>query len=121
MATIDIKEIKGRLNQPRSWEVPTELYNKPQPENLMGNIIRIVNILNNSDKYIEKVGIVAGWVKTSRDQNKFVFIELTDGSSVQGLQIVIDKSMPNFEQVKKLTTHSSVKVQGKFVKSIGKG
>lgn len=87
----------------------------------MGNIVRISNVLTMAEKYIDKVIVVAGWLKTMRNQNKFVFIELTDGSSVKGLQIIIDDSMPNYEHVQKLTTHSSVKVQCKIVKSPAKG
>lgn len=36
-------------------------------------------------------------------------------------KIIIDDSMPNYEHVQKLTTHSSVKVQCKIVKSPAKG
>ena len=42
--------------------------------------------------YIGKEVTVCGWVRTSRDSKNMAFIELNDGTSLNHLQIVIDKS-----------------------------
>ena len=50
-----------------------------------------------------------------------VFIELSDGSSTTNIQVVVDKTMPNFEEISKCGVACSFKIVGTFVKSPGKG
>ncbi|MAT14858.1 MAG: asparagine--tRNA ligase [Planctomyces sp.] len=66
---------------------------------------------------------VCGWVRTRRDSKQgFSFIELNDGSSMQGLQIVVDADVPGFEEIHKLiTTGASLRLVGKLQESPGKG
>src|SRR3954470_12427247 len=67
--------------------------------------------------------LVQGWVRTRRDsKGGFSFIELNDGSSLAGLQIVADGSLPNYEsEVKHLNAGSSVAIEGEVKPSGGKG
>src|SRR6187200_1002855 len=67
--------------------------------------------------------LVQGWVRTRRDsKGGFSFIELNDGSSLAGLQIIADGSLANYEsEVKHLTAGSSVAVEGEIKASGGKG
>ncbi|MCA9042041.1 MAG: asparagine--tRNA ligase, partial [Planctomycetaceae bacterium] len=66
---------------------------------------------------------ICGWVRTRRDSKQgFSFIELNDGSSMQGLQVVVDADVPGFEEVHKLiTTGASLRLVGKLQESPGKG
>ena len=65
---------------------------------------------------------ISGWVRTKRDSSSFSFIEINDGSSLQGLQIIAEEKLENYEtEIKKLTTGSSITVSGKVVESPGKG
>jgi len=66
---------------------------------------------------------VAGWVRTRRDsKGGFSFIELTDGSTMTGLQIIADNELPNYESdVLSLTIGSSARVTGTLTESPGKG
>lgn len=81
---------------------------------------QIVEILQESPS--EKIIHVHGWVRTRRDSGSLSFFELNDGSSQENLQVVADKSLDNFDtEVKKVSTGSSVHVQGKLVKSPAKG
>lgn len=66
---------------------------------------------------------VRGWVRTRRDSKSgFSFVELNDGSSMTGLQIVIDAAVPGYEEhIKEVTTGSSLKVIGELKDSPGKG
>ncbi len=50
-----------------------------------------------------------------------MFIKLVDGSCARPLQIVIQNTVPNWEDVKKAKMHYSFKIKGKMVKSEGKG
>ncbi len=63
---------------------------------------------------------ICGWVRTVRDQKNFAFIEVNDGSTLAGLQIVAENSLPDYqEMMKNLTTGASVAVVGTLVESPG--
>jgi asparaginyl-tRNA synthetase len=64
---------------------------------------------------------VQGWVRTRRESRDFSFIELNDGSSLRNLQIITKNSLPNYAEVQRLTTGSSISVQGELIESQGKG
>jgi asparaginyl-tRNA synthetase len=81
---------------------------------------RIAEILRNGQP--ETTATVRGWVRTKREQKSFTFIELNDGSSMNGLQIVLNDTLPDYAaQVKRLNTGASVRVEGTIVPSLGKG
>jgi asparaginyl-tRNA synthetase len=63
-----------------------------------------------------------GWLKTRRDAKGFSFLEINDGSCLVNLQIIVDQSLHNYEtEILKLTTGSSLRVNGKLAKSPAKG
>jgi asparaginyl-tRNA synthetase len=64
---------------------------------------------------------VAGWVRTRRDSKNFSFIELNDGSCLKNLQVIADGNLPNYEDIKKITTGSAISVVGDLTESMGKG
>ena len=64
---------------------------------------------------------ISGWVVTIREFPEFAFIELSDGSSLKGLQIVADKNIDSYEVVQSLGTGASLSVQGLIQDSEGKG
>ncbi len=63
--------------------------------------------------------LVKGWVRTRRDAKDFSFIEVNDGSCLKNIQIIANNNLSNYEEVKKLTTGSSVAVEGALVASQG--
>ncbi|MBR6663604.1 MAG: asparagine--tRNA ligase, partial [Alphaproteobacteria bacterium] len=63
--------------------------------------------------------LVKGWVRTRRDAKDFSFIELNDGSSLKNIQIIANNDLANYEDVKKITTGSSLAVKGALVESQG--
>ncbi len=66
--------------------------------------------------------VVTGWVKTRRDsKGGFSFIEVNDGSCFKSIQVVADGSLPNYEEVLRLSTGCSLEAKGKLVASAGKG
>ena len=65
--------------------------------------------------------LVQGWVKTRRSSKSVTFIQITDGSTLQDLQIVVDETNPGHEAATNLTTGCSVSVEGILVDSPGKG
>ena len=66
---------------------------------------------------------VAGWVRTRRDsKGGFSFIELHDGSSFAGLQIIAGGELPNYESdVLDLSIGSSARITGVLAESPGSG
>ena len=63
---------------------------------------------------------VMGWVITKRTQKTFSFIELNDGSVLNGLQLIVDNTIPNYEENIPLAgTGASVRVVGRVVGSQG--
>ena len=65
--------------------------------------------------------LLQGWVRTKRDAKKFSFIELNDGSSLKGLQIIVDASLPDYAQITRAQTGASIEVNGQLVASQGGG
>ena len=73
-----------------------------------------------SDDPLEQV-LIKGWVRTRRDAKGFSFIEVNDGSGLKNIQVVADEKLPNYPEVKKLTTGSAIAVSGSLVASQGGG
>ena len=76
--------------------------------------------LINSAQPIDKI-LVKGWVRTRRDAKSFSFIEINDGSCLSNIQVIADDDLPDYDQVRKLTTGSAVAVTGELVASKGGG
>lgn len=62
-----------------------------------------------------------GWVRTVRANPNFAFINLHDGSCFDPIQIVVDNTLNNYNEISKLTTACSLSVTGNLVESKGKG
>jgi asparaginyl-tRNA synthetase len=73
-----------------------------------------------SESPIDQV-LIKGWVRTRRDSKGFSFIEVNDGSSLKNMQVLADEKLPNYEDIKKLTTGSALAVSGKLIESKGGG
>jgi asparaginyl-tRNA synthetase len=65
--------------------------------------------------------LLEGWVRTRRDAKTFSFIELNDGSSLKGIQVIADAALPNYTtEIAKAHTGASIRAEGKLVPSQGK-
>lgn len=78
---------------------------------------KIIDLLR-SEKTQSEV-LAKGWVRTRRDVKDFSFIEINDGSCLKNLQIIANSNLPNYNEVKTLSTGSSVAVTGALVESQG--
>jgi len=63
--------------------------------------------------------LVQGWVRTRRDAKGFSFLEVNDGSSLAGIQVIADQDIPGYEDIQRLATGASVEVHGRLVASQG--
>lgn len=65
---------------------------------------------------------IQGWVRTKRVLKEFSFVEVNDGSSMAGLQVVLNQDLPDYSEiVRQLNTGASLEVDGVLVASPGKG
>ncbi|MEM9218040.1 MAG: asparagine--tRNA ligase [Cyanobacteria bacterium P01_F01_bin.150] len=80
---------------------------------------RVADILKNGQP--DDTITVQGWVRTKRDSKGFSFVEINDGSSMSGLQVIVNDDVPDYEQLSQATTGASIEVSGTLVPSPGKG
>lgn len=73
-------------------------------------------ILGSPESYFDKDVTVCGWIRTFRDGKDMAFMALNDGTSLQHLQIVVDKNSCSAD-LSALSTGASVAVKGVAVKS----
>ena len=59
---------------------------------------------------------VCGWARTIRDQKNFGFIDLNDGSSFKGVQVVFERAvLANYDEIAKLNVGAALIVTGSLV------
>lgn len=115
-AYFDNGEYEGGINR------NTPIEKKPVAVFSYGGRVRISALFDDHEKFMNKIISVAGWARTTRMGGKdFAFIELTDGSGSQTLQVVIDSSIQNFDEVSSCTVGASFKFKGTLIKSPAKG
>ena len=73
-------------------------------------------VLNGADFETESLEYVEleGWIRTNRCSGKVGFMALNDGTYFRNCQIVYTEALENFEEAKKVTTGSAIKVMGLF-------
>ena len=65
--------------------------------------------------------LAKGWVRTKRGNKGIAFIALNDGSTINNIQIVADKSAFDEGLMQKITTGACIGVTGTLTESIGSG
>ena len=71
------------------------------------------------ESYIGKQVTISGWVRNHRKSSNFSFIVLSDGTTINTLQVVYDTSLSNYEEINKVLVGSSLEVAGTIVESSG--
>lgn len=80
-----------------------------------------IKISRISSADIGKQVVIKGWIKTVRDSKSCTFVNVNDGTTLAGMQIVIDPSLKGFDQLAQhLKTGAAISVTGMVVKSPGK-
>lgn len=69
----------------------------------------------------EELVSISGWVRSKRGNKEIAFIALSDGSTINTLQVVAELHLFSEELVKKVTTGCSLTVTGKLASSQGAG
>jgi len=110
---------KGLINLVMERDTPIAL--KPVAELSYGRRIRIAKLHQSHEQYIDHIIQVCGWARTTRDGGKRFFIELHDGSCAGSIQVVVDPTMPNYEDIITCKVSASFKIRGKLIVSPAKG
>ncbi len=79
--------------------------------------MRIEEIYKNKEQLIDKEITIEGWVRFNRPSKNIGFIELTDGSKVNGIQLVykLDNNEDAFNKLSKVNLYSYIKITGTLV------
>jgi asparaginyl-tRNA synthetase len=83
------------------------------------NRVRIKTILSGDN--LGKEVTVNGWVRTRRESKGFAFVSLSDGSSLDGLQLIIPGESPASKEIHRCNTGSAIRATGVIKQSPGKG
>ncbi len=71
------------------------------------------------ETHIDKKIKLEGWIRNHRDQKTFGFIDFSDGTCFKHLQVVYDKDIENFDEIKKLSIGSAIEIEGTITPSSG--
>ena len=63
----------------------------------------------------------SGWVRSIRSSKGICFIALNDGSTVEGIQIIAESKLLNFNQISRIGTGAALTVTGALVESPASG
>ncbi|MBQ4634395.1 MAG: asparagine--tRNA ligase [Bacilli bacterium] len=81
----------------------------------------VKELLEKIESLLDQEVVLEGWVKNHRKQKEFGFIDFSDGTCFEHVQIVYEGALPTFEEITKIRIGSAVKVVGTVVKSEGAG
>lgn len=73
------------------------------------------------EKFMGKEITLSGWVRNHRKQKEFGFIDFSDGTCFNHVQLVYKDKLDNFEEITKIKIGSSIEVVGTVIKSEGSG
>ena len=78
--------------------------------------VKTVQLWKDAAAFADKTITVCGWARTIRDQKNFGFIDLNDGSSFKGVQIVFERAvLDNYDEIAKLNVGAALVVTGTLV------
>ncbi|MFA6860682.1 MAG: asparagine--tRNA ligase [Clostridia bacterium] len=78
--------------------------------------VDLKEIYSSLSKFANKEITLGGWVRSVRDMKNFAFMDLNDGTSFKGAQVVLHlEKIANYDEVCKMNAGSSVVVKGKVV------
>ena len=77
--------------------------------------VTVKELFQDKKKYSNSVVTVSGWARSIRDMKAFGFIDLNDGTSFKGVQVVLEEgSLDNFKDIVKQNVGTALVVTGMF-------
>ncbi|MCL2425618.1 MAG: asparagine--tRNA ligase [Oscillospiraceae bacterium] len=75
--------------------------------------VRIKELFQDKEKYSGSQVTVSGWARSIRDMKAYGFIDLNDGTSFKGVQIVLEENnVPNFKDIVKQNVGAALVITG---------
>ena len=81
----------------------------------------VVELLKDYEKFMNKDVVLQGWIRNHRKQKEFGFIDFADGTCFDHVQLVYDDKLKEFDEIQKYRVGCAITVEGKVIKSEGKG
>ncbi len=78
----------------------------------------VKELFEQKDKILNSRVFLQGWIRNHRKQKEFGFIDFSDGSYFEHVQIVYDEKLENFEDIQKRLVGCAIEVEGLVVNSI---
>ena len=76
----------------------------------------IRDLYRDAESFSEKTVTVCGWTRSIRDSKQFGFIDLNDGSSFKGLQIVFERGqIDNYDEIASQNVGAALVITGVLV------
>lgn len=75
----------------------------------------IKELYREADSFGGKNVTLAGWIRNMRISKNFGFIELNDGSFFKSVQIVLEDTIPNFDEISRLNIGAALSVTGDMI------
>lgn len=82
---------------------------------LVMELINVRQLFRETDKYIDTVVTIGGWIRSIRDSKNFGFMVVNDGTFFEPVQVVYGDKLDNFENIGRLNVGSAVVVTGKLI------
>ena len=73
------------------------------------------------EEFMEKEVTIQGWIRNHRKQKEFGFIDFSDGTCFNHIQVVYDDKLDEFDDIQKYHVGSAIEVSGKVVESPKEG
>ena len=84
-------------------------------------IIDAKELYEKIEDYMEKDVTIQGWIRNHRRQKEFGFIDFSDGTCFNHIQVVYDDTLDDFDDIQKYHVGSAIEVLGKVVESPKEG
>ena len=84
-------------------------------------IIDAKELYEKIEEYMEKDVTIQGWIRNHRRQKEFGFIDFSDGTCFNHIQVIYDDKIDGFDDIQKYHVGSAIEVSGKVVESPKEG
>jgi asparaginyl-tRNA synthetase len=81
----------------------------------------VKELYENINKYMNKKVTLSGWIRNHRKQKEFGFIDFSDGTCFNHVQLVYDNKNKDFDEIQKYHNGCAITVDGKVIESQGSG
>ena len=79
-------------------------------------MIDVKDLIKDVKKYMDKEVTLQGWIRNHRKQKEFGFIDFSDGTCFEHVQLVYDDKNKDFEEIQKYRVGCALTVKGKVIK-----